>query len=114
MTKSELVEKMCLKLRSLSKTEVEIIVDTLFHKMTDALKKGHRIELRGFGTFEVRQREARQGRNPKTGASVYVQNRRVPFFKVGKELRDRVNGDEAAATSMQNVMEIQKATGTDN
>ncbi len=94
MTKSELVEKLSLKLRSLSKTEVEVIVDSMFNKMTDALKKGYRIELRGFGTFEVRQRHARQGRNPKTGAQVYVQNRRVPFFKVGKELRDRVNGAE--------------------
>lgn len=92
MTKSELVEKLCLELRNLSKTEVEIIVDTLFNKMVDALKKGHRVELRGFGSFEVRTREARQGRNPKTGASVYVKNRKVPFFKVGKELRDRVNG----------------------
>lgn len=91
MTKSELVEKLSYKLRGLSKTEVEIIVDTLFNKMTEALKKGSRIELRGFGTFEVRKRNARQGRNPKTGASVYVQNRKVPFFKVGKELRDRVN-----------------------
>lgn len=92
MTKSQLVEKLCLELRNLSKTEVEIIVDTLFNKMVDALKKGHRVELRGFGSFEVRTRGARQGRNPKTGASVYVKNRKVPFFKVGKELRDRVNG----------------------
>jgi len=91
MTKSELVEKLSYKLRSLSKTEVEIIVDTLFHKMTESLKQGHRIELRGFGTFEVRERKARQGRNPKSGATVYVKNRKVPFFKVGKELRDRVN-----------------------
>jgi integration host factor subunit beta len=91
MTKSELIEKLGNRLRSLSKTEVEVIVDTLFNKMTDSLKKGDRIELRGFGTFEVRQREARQGRNPKTGATVYVKNRRVPFFKVGKELKERVN-----------------------
>lgn len=91
MTKSELVEKLSYKIRSLSKTEVEIIIDTLFYKMTEAMKKGCRIELRGFGTFEIRNRRARQGRNPKTGATVYVKNRRVPFFKVGKELRERVN-----------------------
>ena len=98
MTKSEMVEKLCLRLRGLSRIEVEVIVDTLFHKMTDALKKGGRVEVRGFGTFEVRNRPARQGRNPKSGASVYVQNRKVPFFKVGKELRDRVNkGSEASA-----------------
>ena len=91
MTKSELVEKLGVKLRNLSKTEIEIIVDTLFDKMKEALKENHRIELRGFGTFEVRHRKARKGRNPKSGVSVYVKNRRVPFFKVGKELRDRIN-----------------------
>lgn len=99
MTKSELVEAISLKLRGLSRTEVEIIIDTLFHKITDALKKGDRIELRGFGTFEVRHRRARQGRNPKSGASVYVKNRCVPFFKVGKELRDRVNSLGVATVS---------------
>jgi len=97
MTKSELVEKLCTKLRGLSKTEIEVIVDSLFGKMTTALIKGERIELRGFGTFEVRHRPARHGRNPKTGASVYVKNRRVPFFKVGKELRERVNEDKSGA-----------------
>lgn len=91
MTKSEMVEKLCDDLRHLSKTEIEVIVDTLFHKMTDALKKGKRIEIRGFGTFEVRERKAREGRNPKTGANVYVPERKVPFFKVGKELKERVN-----------------------
>lgn len=91
MTKSEMVEKLCGDLRHLSKTEIEVIVDTLFHKMTDALKKGKRIEIRGFGTFEVRERKAREGRNPKTGANVYVPERKVPFFKVGKELKERVN-----------------------
>lgn len=92
MTKSELIEALGLKLRGLSKTEIEIIVDSVFAKISGALLRGERIELRGFGSFEVRERVARQGRNPKTGATVYVKNRRVPFFKVGKELRDRVNG----------------------
>lgn len=91
MTKSELIEKIGNQLRHLSKTEVEVIVDTVLGKMTEALRKGHRVEVRGFGTFEVRQREARQGRNPKSGASVYVQNRCVPFFKVGKELKQRID-----------------------
>jgi integration host factor subunit beta len=99
MTKSELVEKLCSKLRSLARTEVEVIVDTLFDRMTNSLGLGHRIELRGFGTFEVRTRRARSGRNPKTGATVYVRNRRVPFFKVGKQLRDRLNGDAAKVPS---------------
>lgn len=93
MTKSELVEIMCLKIRSLSKTEIEIIVDTMLTRMTQALANGHRIELRGFGSFEVRHRKARSGRNPKTGSTVYVQNRRVPFFKVGKEMRERLNSE---------------------
>ena len=91
MTKSELIEKIGLQLRHLSKTEVEVIVETLFDKMVESLKAGNRVEVRGFGTFEVRKREARQGRNPKTGASVYVKNRSVPFFKVGKELKQRIN-----------------------
>lgn len=96
MTKSELVEVLSLKLRSLSKTEIEIIVDTMLERMTDALAKGNRIELRGFGSFEVRHRKARNGRNPKTGSTVYVQNRKVPFFKVGKEMRARLNQDGKA------------------
>lgn len=91
MTKSELIEKISNQLRHLSKTEVEVIVDTVLGKMTEALREGHRVEVRGFGTFEVRHREARQGRNPKSGASVYVQNRCVPFFKVGKELKQRID-----------------------
>lgn len=99
MTKSQLIEKLTEELRHLSKTEVEVIVETIFGKMKEALKQHHRIELRGFGIFEVRHRPARQGRNPKSGATVYVQNRYVPFFKVGKELRDRVNGTEAELAS---------------
>ena len=95
MTKSQLIEKLTNELRHLSKTEVEVIVETIFGKMKEALKKKYRIELRGFGIFEVRKRLSRQGRNPKSGATVYVQNRYVPFFKVGKELRDRVNAEDA-------------------
>lgn len=96
MTKSDLVVVLSEKIRTLSKTEVEVVVDSLFHKMADALKKGHRIELRGFGTFEVRQRRAREGRNPKTGITVHVKQRRVPFFRVGKELRQRINAGHQA------------------
>ena len=72
--------------------DVEVIVNTIFDSMTDALRHGDRIEIRGFGSFEVRVRKPRLGRNPKTGSSVSVGERRVPFFKVGKELRERVNG----------------------
>jgi len=98
MTKSELIEKLAQKLRHLSQMEVEIIVDTVFNHMKDALRQHHRIELRGFGIFEVRHRKARQGRNPKSGSTVQVQDRSVPFFKVGKELKDRVNNPEFSTT----------------
>lgn len=99
MTKSELIEKLAQKLRHLSRMEVEVIVDTVFNQMKEALREHNRIELRGFGIFEVRHRKARQGRNPKSGSTVQVHNRYVPFFKVGKELRDRVNSPESVSTT---------------
>lgn len=91
MTKSDLVEIMMKKLRHLSKMEVEVIVDTVFNKIRETLKKKNRVELRGFGIFEVRFREARSGRNPKSGQKVSVRDRHVPFFRVGKELKDKIN-----------------------
>jgi integration host factor subunit beta len=91
MNKSDLVEILADKLKTLSKKEVDLIVDTVFNKMTESLGRGERIEIRGFGSFEVRTRDARQGRNPKSGEKVYVNTRRVPFFKVGKELKERIN-----------------------
>ncbi|MBI4126558.1 MAG: integration host factor subunit beta, partial [Deltaproteobacteria bacterium] len=71
--------------------DVEVIVNTVFDSMTNQLRDGGRIEIRGFGSFEVRVRKPRLGRNPKTGDSVKVGERKVPFFKVGKELKERVN-----------------------
>lgn len=91
MNKSDLIIELEEKMKNLSRREIEVIVNEIFEKMTENLSKGNRIEIRGFGSFEVRQREPRQGRNPKTGAKVYVGTRNVPFFKVGKELRERVN-----------------------
>ncbi|HBF13416.1 MAG TPA: integration host factor subunit beta [Deltaproteobacteria bacterium] len=91
MNKSDLIGNLEGKLKNLSRKEIEVIVDTVFDRMTHALSDGGRIEIRGFGSFEVRTRDPRQGRNPKTGVSVYVGTRKVPFFKVGKELRERVN-----------------------
>lgn len=91
MNKSDLIETITTKIPSLSRKEVEVIVEAVFDKMTAALREGDRIEIRGFGTFEVRLRDARRGRNPKSGATVYVAKRKVPFFKVGKELKERVN-----------------------
>lgn len=92
MNKSDLIELLSKKLPNMAGRDVEVIVNTIFDSMTDALRAGDRIEIRGFGSFEVRVRKPRVGRNPKTGSSVNVSERRVPFFKVGKELRERVNG----------------------
>jgi len=91
LNKSDLIETLVRKLPNLSGRDVEVIVNTIFDSMTDSLKSGERIEIRGFGSFEVRTRKPRIGRNPKTGMSVDVGQRKVPFFKVGKELRERVN-----------------------
>ncbi|PIR19868.1 MAG: integration host factor subunit beta [Deltaproteobacteria bacterium CG11_big_fil_rev_8_21_14_0_20_47_16] len=91
MNKSDLIEALTQRLSNLPAKDIEIIVNTIFDSMTTALSQGDRIEIRGFGSFEVRVRQPRQGRNPKTGESVDVGLRKVPFFKVGKELRERVN-----------------------
>lgn len=91
MNKSDLIESLTQRLSNLPAKDIEIIVNTIFDSMTNALSQGDRIEIRGFGSFEVRVRQPRLGRNPKTGDSVDVGLRKVPFFKVGKELRERVN-----------------------
>ena len=92
MTKSELVNVLAEKAPHVSHKDMERIVSSIFVKMTDALSGGERIELRGFGTFEVRVREPRIGRNPKSGTKVSLNTRRVPFFKAGKELKEKING----------------------
>lgn len=93
MNKSDLITHVAGQLSNLAAKDVEVIVNTIFDSMTHSLMKGDRIEIRGFGSFEVRVRSPRQGRNPKTGESVKVGKRRVPFFKVGKELKEKVNND---------------------
>lgn len=90
MTKAELVEQVARRI-NLSKKETEVVVNTVFNSITDALKEGDKVELRGFGSFKVKARDPREGRNPKTGASVRIPAKRVPFFKAGKELRELVN-----------------------
>lgn len=90
MTKADLVDKVT-SLGDLTRRDGEVIVDTLFESVIGALKSGDKIEIRGFGSFRTRQRNARTGRNPKTGAKVDVPAKRVPFFKPSKELRDSVN-----------------------
>jgi len=91
VTKSQLIEAVAGRLESISKKEVEVIVDTIFSCMTEALTRDERIEIRGFGSFVSKIRESREGRNPKTGEKVFVPRKRTPFFTVGKELKERVN-----------------------
>ncbi len=95
MTKSELIEAMALRQRHLGVTDVEMAVKSLLDQLCLALEKGQRIEVRGFGSFSVNYRQARVGRNPKTGAAVDLKGKYVPHFKPGKELRDRVNNSTA-------------------
>jgi integration host factor subunit beta len=94
MTKADLVDRVT-ALGDLTRRDGEVIVDTLFDAVIGALKIGDKIEIRGFGSFRTRQRNARTGRNPKTGAKVDVPAKRVPFFKPSKELRDSVNPNGA-------------------
>ena len=97
MIRSELVQKLCSDFPDLSQREVENVVSALFDSITDQLAKGDRVELRGFGAFSTRQRDARTGRNPRTGEPVEVNAKRVPYFKPGKEMRERLNLGEVAA-----------------
>ena len=95
MTKSDLIELVANKLH-LPKGKAELIVNCIFDSMEESLKNGERIEIRGFGSFEIRHYKAYEGRNPRTGDPVGVHPKRLPFFKVGKELKERVNeaGDD--------------------
>ncbi len=94
MIRSELIQKIADENPHLTQRHVERIVNTVFEEIIDALAKGDRVELRGFGAFSVKSREARVGRNPRTGQSVKVDAKRLPFFKTGKELRERLNSDD--------------------
>ena len=91
MTKSELIARLAEKNPHLYQRDVERIVSTIFEEITAALGQGNRVELRGFGAFSIKKRNARSGRNPRTGETVHVEEKSVPFFKVGKELRLRLN-----------------------
>jgi len=91
MTKADLVEEV-VRVSNVSKKHAEIIVNTVFSSIIEALQQDDKIELRGFGSFRVRRRRSRQGRNPKTGDRVEVPEKRIPYFKPGKELKDLING----------------------
>lgn len=93
MIKSELVQKIVDENPHLYQRDVERIVGTIFEEIIDAMAEGKRVELRGFGAFSIKKRDARVGRNPRTGDSVEVEEKYVPFFKTGKLLRDRLNGN---------------------
>jgi len=92
MIRSELIQKIADENPHLYQRDVEKIVNTIFDEITDAMANGDRVELRGFGAFSVKKRDARVGRNPRTGEAVSVEEKHVPFFKTGKLLRDRLNG----------------------
>ncbi len=92
MTRSELTQLLVDENPHLFRRDVERIVDTVFQEIIEAMTRGDRVELRGFGAFSVKKRDARNGRNPKTGEAVDVDQKYVPFFKTGKLLRDRLNG----------------------
>lgn len=94
MTRSELVAAIANRNPHLYQRDVERIVSTIFDEITASLARGDRVELRGFGAFSVKKRDARVGRNPRTGESVSVDAKAVPFFKTGKQLRERLNGED--------------------
>ena len=101
ITKSDLVELLATKM-NLPKGKAEQVVNCVFDSMEHSLRRGERIEIRGFGSFEIRHYKQYEGRNPRTGVPVSVQPKRLPFFKVGKELKERVNqvrGDERSPLS---------------
>jgi integration host factor subunit beta len=91
MTKSELIEQLSSNSEGLNKKEAEMIVNTIFGSIGEALAEGDRVEIRGFGSFTIRERDAREARNPKSGEIVKIPSKKTPFFKTGKELRSRVN-----------------------
>jgi integration host factor subunit beta len=91
MTKSELIEQLTSDNEVLNKREAEMIVNSIFDSIGQALVEGDRVEIRGFGSFTVRERDAREARNPKSGDIVRISAKKTPFFKTGKELRERVN-----------------------
>ncbi len=109
MTKSGLIEEVAKRTPHISKKDTEVVVNTIFDAMIESLRGGDRIEIRGFGSFQVKIREARDGRNPKTGEPVHISAKRTPFFKVGKELKEMVDSSPAGGTSSEGAEEAQGA-----
>ena len=97
MTKSDLIDLLC-EAEKMPKGRAELLINAIFDCMEASLRRGERIEIRGFGSFEIRNYRAYEGRNPRTGSAVNVKPKRLPFFKVGKELKERVNAAAAEST----------------
>ena len=97
MTKADLIDEVS-RAVEMSRKDSEVIVETVFDSIVKTLRSGDKIEIRGFGSFRTRERKSRVGRNPKTGARVEVPAKKIPFFKPSKELKDVVNGTEAAGS----------------
>ncbi len=92
MTKAELVDRIAEKKPGLTRKQVEVVVNTVLDSIKDALSRDDKVEIRGFGSFRIRNRRPKEGRNPKTGETVTVPAKKVPFFKAGKEMREMVDG----------------------
>jgi integration host factor subunit beta len=110
MTKRGLIEEVAKLYPRFSRREAEVMVNAIFGTMADALRHEERIEIRGFGSFVVKHRRSREGRNPKTGRTVSVAAKRVPFFKVGKELRLRVDGQLVTAADREPEIETPQSS----
>jgi integration host factor subunit beta len=91
MTKAQIIERVSEQVTTLTKRQAEIVVNTIFNSIRNSLQKGDKTEIRGFGSFRLRNRRMKEGRNPKTGTTVSVPAKRVPFFKAGKELKELLN-----------------------
>jgi integration host factor subunit beta len=91
MTKAQIIERVSEQVTTLTKRQAEVVVNTIFNSIRNSLQKGDKTEIRGFGSFRLRARRMKEGRNPKTGATVAVPAKRVPFFKAGKELKEMLN-----------------------
>ena len=94
MTKSELIDRICNRVGNLTRKDAEVAVNELLDYLSGQLASGRRVEIRGFGSFDTKERPARTGRNPKTGETVHVPAKQVPFFRAGKSLRERVDQGE--------------------
>lgn len=112
MIKSELIARLAEDHPNLLQKDIERVVGLILSEISDALARGDRVELRGFGAFSVKNRPAREGRNPRTGEHVHVDEKSVPYFKTGKELRERLNETPVTGKPRARVANAGESTGT--